>query len=104
MSLIIITFSISNGLISKAITIKPIIFLGEASFSFYMIHQIIFNYYLMNVKFSMNSVSDFIWSASIILFVSVIFSMAIYSFYEKPVNTMLRKIIKRSPSFWRPSV
>lgn len=103
-SIIILVFSVSNGLMSKAITIRPLIFLGEASFSFYMIHQIVFNYYLMNVTFTMSGVNDFWISVSTIFVISILLSNILYAYYERPVNLALRRIIKNPHNFWRPSV
>lgn len=40
---LILTFSLSNGYISKILSLKPFVFLGEISFALYLIHMIIFN-------------------------------------------------------------
>lgn len=41
MSLMVLIFSFDNGVISKSLSNKLMVFLGEASFSFYMIHLMI---------------------------------------------------------------
>ncbi len=45
-SLLILVFSYETGFVSKVLSIAPLVYLGEISFSFYMLHQIIFRYLL----------------------------------------------------------
>lgn len=96
MALIILIFSISTGIVSKLLSIKPLVFLGEVSFSFYMIHQIVYNYYLMHVTFKIENIRDFIYSSTFIFIMSISVAIVIYLFYEKPLNKILRKMIRRS--------
>ncbi len=42
--ILILTFSLSNGPISKLLSLKPMVFLGEISFALYLVHISIYNY------------------------------------------------------------
>lgn len=77
----ILVFALSQGAVSRVLSHRLLVFLGEASFSFYMIHHIILN----NVAPDRN-----IGAVAIALVVTIIGSMLTYLYIEEPA----RKAVK----------
>ncbi|EEC9532113.1 phage DNA ejection protein [Escherichia coli] len=91
MAFSILVFSFNGGIISKIISNKVMILLGDASFSFYLVHTIVIS--TLSKFFNVSglgaiSVIKFIVMA---LFVSLFISIMMYLFFEKPINNKLRK-------------
>lgn len=91
MAFSILVFSFNGGIISKIISIKVMILLGDASFSFYLVHTIVIS--TLSKFFNVSglgaiSVIKFIVMA---LFASLFISIMMYLFFEKPINNKLRK-------------
>lgn len=84
----IFIFSMQQGLVSKLLLYKPFVFLGEISFSFYMIHQLVIRYV------TVLGISD---AASILLSftLSLALSVVLYLFYEEPLRLKLRNYLER---------
>ncbi|EOL6824951.1 phage DNA ejection protein [Escherichia coli] len=87
----ILVFSFNGGIISKIISNKVMILLGDASFSFYLVHTIVIS--TLSKFFNVSglgaiSVIKFIVMA---LFASLFISIMMYLFFEKPINNKLRK-------------
>lgn len=91
MAFSILVFSFNGGIISKIISNKVMILLGDASFSFYLVHTIVISTLskFLNVSgLGAISVIKFIVMA---LFASLFISIMMYLFFEKPINNKLRK-------------
>lgn len=91
MAFSILVFSFNGGIISKIISNKVMILLGDASFSFYLVHTIVISTSskFFNVSgLGAISVIKFIVMA---LFASLFISIMMYLFFEKPINNKLRK-------------
>ncbi|EOQ1269820.1 TPA: phage DNA ejection protein [Escherichia coli] len=91
MAFSILVFSFNGGIISKIISNKVMILLGNASFSFYLVHTIVIS--TLSKFFNVSglgaiSVIKFIVMA---LFASLFISIMMYLFFEKPINNKLRK-------------
>ncbi|EIM8104236.1 phage DNA ejection protein [Escherichia coli] len=91
MAFSILVFSFNGGIISKIISNKVMILLGDASFSFYLAHTIVIS--TLSKFFNVSglgaiSVIKFIVMA---LFASLFISIMMYLFFEKPINNKLRK-------------
>ncbi|WP_089630563.1 phage DNA ejection protein [Escherichia coli] len=91
MAFSILVFSFNGGIISKIISNKVMILLGDASFSFYLVHTIVIS--TLSKFFNVSglgaiSVIKFIVMA---LFASSFISIMMYLFFEKPINNKLRK-------------
>lgn len=91
MAFSILVFSFNGGIISKIISNKVMILLGDASFSFYLVHTIVIS--TLSKFFNVSglgaiSVIKFIVMA---LFASLFISTMMYLFFEKPINNKLRK-------------
>lgn len=100
MAAVVFIFAIGKGLVSRLLSNRMLVLLGEASFSLYMIHQILINYAVreysswVNID-SMKSV--FLFMAPVIL-IGVIFSVVMYKLFERPMNNLIRSKDKVSSS------
>lgn len=93
MSFMVLIFSFDNGVISRLLSNKCLVFLGEASFSFYMIHLMV-----IRVVFKIG-VSDVILDTKSTLILSffafllsILCSFFLFNYFERPVNKKLRSL------------
>nr|DAP94913.1 MAG TPA: putative acyltransferase [Caudoviricetes sp.] len=91
MSVLIISLSYSNGFITKVLSHKTLVLLGESSFSLYMIHQLIIRFSIENRIFFG---SDFYMLLSI-LTISILGSIFIYKYYELPMKKIVVNLLKK---------
>lgn len=90
MSLFVLVFSLQKGWISKLLSHRFLVYLGEISFAFYMLHLIIINVYQ-----TLNLQINYYFAIPLILIVTIVLSSCIFEFFEKPVNKYLKtKFIK----------
>ncbi len=100
MILLIYTFSYSKGAISNILSNKILVFLGEISFGFYMIHMLVIRYYeylpqkfaALKYLFPKNYIE-----AIVVFFVTLILSMITYKWYETPANKFIKKKLGPKP-------
>jgi len=90
--LIIYAFSNNKGFISKGLFFKPIVILGEASFAFYLIHQLVIRY--LNVIDGKFIPIDVLSRASLALLISLISSVILFYLFEKPMNKHIKKKLR----------
>lgn len=82
---IIYLFAWSRGLMARWLSSRPMVYLGEISFSLYMIHYIILMY--LNNEFLNTSLLDSPWLAvSVILALSITASIYLYHVVELPAK------------------
>jgi peptidoglycan/LPS O-acetylase OafA/YrhL len=86
MGLLIITFAFQKGLLSRLLSNKVLIYLGEISFSFYMIHNLVLSYIFFLWKPQINQNLLIV----ICLLVSIILSSIMYHFYEEPMRIKVK--------------
>lgn len=82
---IILIFALQKGLFSRILQHKALIYLGEISFSFYMIHMIIIKYgnqYLPQLN-------DFI-KIGIYFTIALIFSWLVFEYFERPLAKWIK--------------
>lgn len=92
MALVVYVFAFGKGLVSRAISWKPIVFLGEASFSLYMVHQICIYVVNQNYKYNLDSMTSTFFFMATTMGIAIAISCLLYRFYERPVNKGLRKL------------
>ncbi len=102
MAIVVYVFAFGKGVISRAISWKPIVFLGEASFSLYMIHQICIYVISQNYKFNLDSMTSTFIFMAFTMGTAIIISCLLYHFYERPVNNALRKLRYRKRNKAQP--
>lgn len=95
MVLIIFSFAHQGGYLSAAFSARIWVWLGEISFSFYLIHQLTIRYLL-----TLNDRHDFVGSnrvlAIIMFVVSLVLSYGLHKFVELPYNRYIKARYKRS--------
>lgn len=92
MALIVYVFAFGKGAISRAISWKPIVFLGEASFSLYMIHQMCIYVINREYKYNLDSMASTFVFMALTMLTAICISCVLYRFYERPVNQGFRKL------------
>ena len=90
MTWIILVFSLAKGLISKILSHKSLLLLGEISFSFYMIHQLVIKV-LWALNFKLHFTKSSILITLLSFLISVVLSYIAYNFFEKPINKRFKK-------------
>lgn len=90
--ILIYTFAHQGGLLSKALSHRTFVYLGEISLSFYMIHQLVIRYFEL---FNLDSTYKFLICFGISLFLSVI----MYHCYEEPMRKRLRYGTKKKEKY-----
>jgi peptidoglycan/LPS O-acetylase OafA/YrhL len=92
MVFIILTFALQKGFISRVLSHKWLVYLGEISFSFYMIHQLV-----IKAMWAINLKTNLFTSGTTIILVTFILSLLLsilsFEYFEKPINEKIRSII-----------
>lgn len=89
MTFLIFIFSFQSGYISHLLSKKTCIWLGEISFSFYMVHQLIIQV-LWIINYKLHLFNNGYILILVALLLSILTSGLLYRYFEKPVNTYLR--------------
>jgi peptidoglycan/LPS O-acetylase OafA/YrhL len=95
MMLVVWAFSHGQGIVSRLISNRLFVLLGEASFSLYMVHQIVIALALRNSTVNIDEPNQVLWFIGVTTITGVVVSVAMYEMYEKPINDYLRKVWKR---------
>lgn len=81
--ILIYVFAHQAGIFSRVLSNKFLVYLGEISFSFYMIHQLVIKYYqLFNFSHFYETIVCFV--------ITLILSVLIYQYYEEPMRLKIR--------------
>jgi peptidoglycan/LPS O-acetylase OafA/YrhL len=93
---LIFVFGYSRGLFSKLVGCRLMVYLGEISFAFYMIHQIVLRQ--VNLT-SWNQITVNSWNMAIgAFFVSLALSIFLYQLLEIPAKQALLRLYDRKPA------
>lgn len=92
-ALLILVFSFERGFITKILSVRPLVLLGEISFAMYMCHQIIIRWYRGHSG-EFADVNETALTASYFLSVLVI-SFLLWRFVEKPCRNIIRTAFDR---------
>lgn len=93
-AIVIMVFSLQKGLVSKALSSKPLVYLGEISFSLYMIHQIVIRViedYVGNVVGPANNYRDVMIQISTSILIIALSSLT-YHLIENPARKSIRRL------------
>lgn len=90
MCFLIYSFSFQKGLLSRLLSSKVLVLLGEISFGFYMIHFLVLRYmdFINEKVFYIGN--EYVISA-IALFIALITSYITFKWFEQPMNKFIRK-------------
>jgi len=90
MTFLIFIFAMQSGRISKILSKRVCMWLGEISFAFYMIHQLVINVlWILNYKFRFFENGYLLILTALLL--SILGSGILYRYFEMPINKYLRK-------------
>lgn len=90
MTFLVMAFSFNSGVVSKLLSNKILILLGEASFSFYMLHWMVITKLTEVMNPSANNVKELLIYITIAFCISLVSSIVVFKYYEKPINTFIR--------------
>jgi peptidoglycan/LPS O-acetylase OafA/YrhL len=94
LALLILIFSLQRGIISKFLSLKPIVYLGEISFSIYMVHQIVIRGvedYVGKVVVVSSSPEDVINKILVTALIILVASFTYHSI-ENPARNAIKKL------------
>jgi peptidoglycan/LPS O-acetylase OafA/YrhL len=91
MSFLILVFAFQKGVLSRLLSNRSLILLGEISFGFYMFHQLVLKYFIMFNKSILHIANEYL-IILIILIISLIISYISLIWFENPVNKYLKKV------------
>lgn len=92
MASIVVAFAFNGGVISRMLSNKYLILLGEASFSFYMFHWMIVSKLIEVMKPDKNNFQDVLVYILCCLALSLIISIVSFKLIEMPANKILRRV------------
>ena len=94
MFLIILIFSVSQGFLSLLLSKKLFVYLGEISFGFYLIHQLVIRYFsVINRRLDLNL--DDLTQIILVSFISLFLSVLSFEFFENRVREPIKIFLKR---------
>ena len=88
--LVIAVFTLEKGIIAQFLTTRPLLFLGEISFSIFISHQLFINYVLGYYKNSLFYTFSQPMTLILSILLIILLSSLIYLFIEDPVRKRLR--------------
>ena len=86
---IVLIFALQKGFFSKILQHKTLVYLGEISFAFYMIHMIVIKYGNQYLP----AINDFA-KIGIYFIVALILSALTFEYFEKPVAKWIKEKVK----------
>lgn len=92
-ALIIISFALQKGFISRLLNNRLMVTGGEISYSFYLIHLFVLLSYAEWQKTAALRI-EWYYSVPILLAVVILLSLLSYRYFEKPMNRKIKTIIK----------
>ena len=88
--LLIAVFTLEKGIIAQFLTTRPLLFLGEISFSIFISHQLFINYVLNHYKSSLFYTFGQPMTLVLSMLLIIVSSSLIYLFIEDPLRRRLR--------------
>jgi peptidoglycan/LPS O-acetylase OafA/YrhL len=93
MILPIVIFAFQRGLLARLLSGRCLMFLGEASFSFYMLHQLVMRFLPLGLHQWVLKRSGPIGVVIFLLSVILLLSCACYLLFERPMRTLVRRLL-----------
>ena len=86
---LVLIMALGRGLISRALSVRPLVLLGEASFALYMVHQLIISYFYLN-RPKFDGIPDMVlfvgyWT------IAIASAFALWRFVEGPARNAIRR-------------
>lgn len=94
MAYLIYVFSFQKGTISKILSNRLLLLLGEISFSFYMFHYLVIDYFeILNQRYL--GISNTYLMLFLIFSITLLLSYLSFLFFERPINQLIRTTFSR---------
>jgi len=98
MSFIILTFAWANGYLSRMISSRYLVLLGESSFALYLVHQIVIRYgEKIRISLNLHSALTDVAAVAAYMIISLVLSVVIHRLYENSARIRLLSALRR----WR---
>lgn len=95
-ALVVMVMAIGRGLLSRALSLKPLVLLGEASFALYLVHQMLIGYFYMH-RPSFDGIPDVVLCVGYWL-TSITAAFALWHFVENPARRKIRALLNSPKS------
>ncbi|HFT8008543.1 TPA: acyltransferase family protein [Burkholderia cenocepacia] len=93
LSALVFTFAVGRGALSRLLSSRPFVFLGEISFAIYMIHQVIIRAMEQHMH---RLISEHpIYSAALFMTITVSGAAVLHIFFEKPLRNLLMRALRK---------
>ena len=89
---IIYAFALQRGFLSKLLSWRPLVWCGEISFGFYLIHHLLIRLYVEVERSFALTLSPYV-AVTIIFIVTMIFSVMSFYFFEQPMNKWIKRLL-----------
>jgi peptidoglycan/LPS O-acetylase OafA/YrhL len=97
-TVVILVFAYQAGFVSRLLSAKPLVHLGEISFSVYMVHEVVLSWAGRFLNPHLYGYSPHVWKimaqVGIVLFILVL-SDALFRYVEKPCRDLAKRYLSR---------
>ncbi len=90
-SLVVYVFALERGYISRLLSRKYLVYLGEISFGVYMFHFLVIDI-LVRIMHKIHIAPNGVISFSILIFICLLLSSLSFRYIEKPANHWVKKV------------
>ena len=87
---VIYIFSLQRGRLSQLLSCPPLVWGGEISFGFYLIHQLLLRLYIEAERYLHLSLSPYI-AVGALLLLTLLLSALSYRYFEQPANRLVKR-------------
>jgi peptidoglycan/LPS O-acetylase OafA/YrhL len=103
MVFMVFAFSFDKGVVSRLLSSRVIVYLGESSFCLYMVHLMFLGYVVPRffIPLDKNSMLSVVTVLAIMVAFVVPLSCLLHTFFEKPMNLYLRRALIRGYRSYR---
>lgn len=98
---VVFVMAFGKGLITRILSLRPLVVLGEASFALYLVHQIFIGWYFLNIPRLTNIPNNAAFFAYWLISIST--SLLLWKHLETPLRHKIRTFINRSPKNHLPT-
>lgn len=91
---IIYVFARQHGALSKILSWRPLVWCGEVSFGFYLIHHLLFRLYVEAEHHLSLSLSPYV-AVSMVFIATMVLSAASFYGFEQPMNKLVKRLFAK---------
>lgn len=93
-ALVIYVFSVQCGALSRLLSCRMLVWGGEVSFGFYLLHHLLFRLYVEAERYLAFAVSPYV-AVLLVLVATMVLSAVSYRYFEQPMNRFVKQL------FWK---